>query len=125
MIVTSVVGAWYTEDSPNCPGRVTDLGLDHLPGAINKFLDVEHRQRHGTDDPYRCLCDIEPRAYENDWTVDQFSRLFHLMVILTDPPAKPEDRPTRVWLRVVSQESFRVKLRGIGISSGVVQNLPV
>ena len=71
------------------------------------------------------VCAIEPRTYENDWTADQISRLFYLMVILTDPPAKPEDRPTRVWLRVVPQESFRVKLHGIGISSGFVQNLPV
>ena len=40
------------ENSPNRPGRVTDLsGLDHIPGGINGFFNVEHRQRHGAGDP--------------------------------------------------------------------------
>ena len=39
------------ENSPNRSGRVTGLGLDHIPGAINIFLNVKHRQRHRTGNP--------------------------------------------------------------------------
>jgi len=40
-------------NSPDYSVRVVDLGLDHISKAIDIFLDVEHRQRHGTREPYR------------------------------------------------------------------------
>jgi len=38
----------------NLPDRsvgVMNLGFDHIPKPIDIFLDVEHRQRHGTSEP--------------------------------------------------------------------------
>ena len=44
---------------------------------------------------------------------------------LTDPSPIPKCRRTRFWLRMISQEPFRIEFHRIGISSWVVQNLPV
>ena len=47
------------------------------------------------------------------------------MSTLTDPPPEPEDRRTRVWLRMISQEPFRIEFHRIGVGSRVVHYLPV
>jgi len=39
-----------------------NLGLDHIPKLIDVFLDIEHRQRHGTSEPQRRLCKVKPRT---------------------------------------------------------------
>ena len=46
-------------------------------------------------------------------------------VTLTDSSPISKDRRTRIWLRVISQEPFRIEFHRIGILGRVVQNLPV
>jgi len=43
------------KNSPDYSIRIADLGLDHVAKAIGIFLDIEHRQRHGTREPCRHL----------------------------------------------------------------------
>ena len=44
---------------------------------------------------------------------------------LTDPPAVPKDRQTRVRLGVVSQEPLRIKFHWVNINTWIMRNLPV
>jgi len=41
--------------SPDYSIRVVDLRFDHISKGVDIFLDVKHRQRHGTREPYRRL----------------------------------------------------------------------
>ena len=43
---------------------------------------------------------------------------------LTYPPAKPENRLTRIRLGFLPQEAFRLELQWIGVRIWIVQNLP-
>jgi len=40
-----------TKNLPDRSIGVMNLGFDHVPKPINIFLDIKHRQRHGTSDP--------------------------------------------------------------------------
>ena len=40
-----------TKNSPDRSIGVMNLGLHNVPKPVNIFLDVEHRQRHGTSEP--------------------------------------------------------------------------
>ena len=44
---------------------------------------------------------------------------------LTGSPTIPEDRRTRIWLGMISQEPFRIEFQRVGIRIWVVQNLPI
>ena len=54
------------KNSPEYSIRVVDLRFDHMSKGIDIFLDVEHRQRHGTREPYRRLRKVLPRTYPTD-----------------------------------------------------------
>ena len=54
-----------------------------------------------------------------------FVRLAEEIVTLTYPPAVPKDCCTRFWLRVVSQEPFRIKFHRVKIGTWIMRNLPV
>ena len=121
-----------------------NLRFNHISEPIKIFLDVKHRQRHRTSDPYRRLRKIESRTcikkeQQRD-KMDQLSQSFgeaeggsrkapggskDETKTLTDPPTIPKGCLTRIRLRMISQEPVGIEFQRVCVSIRVVQNLPI
>ena len=87
----------------DCAIRVVDLGLNNVAVFVDVFGDVEYGKSHGDFNEHGGIGHVDTGA---------------------DPTAESEGNRRRVFLWVLTEESFGIEFSGIGVNGRVVEDVP-